>query len=639
MFSFKWTKSESNLIIIFHTLNLPSHYEDLFQIEWQRGDHTGLTTLTFPAEDNVVVFEKRYCCEATMYLSKADGSAKPKLMTIKVWRYFQDNSKKLFGKLNLDISTFWDNTTTMPVTSTLESPHRDKSQLVFTIKFVTPNKKRRDSFTGHLTDDSITTISETMSIVTDKATEWDFSASQEGNSSIIEQFMETQHRDKQSKRVTLSDFASPSFKDMKQSRSRGLSVHKRGEGPPQIPYDRSSDTLEQFLKNRKRKYHLNQFGRYKYRCPNPMGNGDNSLSSSNEEMKDETDKVFKTPSPVKKSAISKIVLTQPASRNLMRAVLSHEWQVSPVDCRTFPKLSAVLFTLIESTQILEKIPFNDNGFSTFIAKFVDLFESGATIKNYTQLDLFVVLTHLIAILPLIISAEQSRLEDFTNKLKESARKALLNEGSLQSEIFNSIAVTLINSPSLFESVIPSFIQSYKTLKSKSHLFSSIIADLAVKHFDRDLVLKITSMPNLCTFSNAISWNSFASRISTELDIELFYLKELAQCLMMNSQLCQDPKSSKEICPHLPPVMVYELLKNQTSDEYMPVFNDTTHFKIFYQKDIDNEILDINIEINFDAILKLISIENWDCQEISDDEFKEFPFLKSNFKHKEFIPSP
>ena len=631
MFSLKWTKSESNLLLILHTLNLPTHYDDLFQVEWQRGDHSGETTLTFPAEDNVVVLEKRYCCDTTMYISKKDGSVRPKLMTFKVWRYFRDNSRKLFGKLTIDISSFWDTTASMPGTYTLESPHREKSQLVITFKFVTPHK-RRDSYSGHLTDDSITTISETMSIVTDKATEWDVSSSMEGNNSVLDQFMETQHREKRAKQLSLSDFASPSKKEMKQSRSRGFSVHNKG-CPAPLPYDKSSDTLEQFLEKRRHKHHQNQFGRLRHLRGNVIPLGESGNPSADEIKNGDSDS-SQTPSLETYTAVSKVVLSQPASRNLMRSVLTHQWQASPVECATFPKLSAVLFTLIETTQILEKLPFSEKGFSTFLSKFIDLFESGAMIKNFTQMDLFVVASHLIALLPFIIEAEPNRIYEFTKQLKHSAIKALLNEGCLQSEIFNSIALTLVSTPSIFESVVPSFIQCYKALKSNTILFSSYVAELAVRHFDKDVVLKITSTPNICTFSNAISWNSFASRIESEIGIELYYLKDLAQCLMMNSQICQNPQCIKEMCCHLPPIVIYELLKNQTSDEYMPVLNDTVLFRNVYQKEIDNELLNINISIDYDDISSFIHTDNWDNQDITEEEFREFPFLKSNFQEKE-----
>ena len=147
--------------------------------------------------------------------------------------------------------------------------------------------------------------------------------------------------------------------------------------------------------------------------------------------------------------------------------------------------------------------------------------------------------------------------------------------------------------------------------------------------DKKLTSKIISLPGICTFGNAISWNSFASRVYSDLGIELVYIKELAQCLMMSTVLCENPTQCTDICPNLPYGAIYELLKNQRSDEYMPIINDTTKFKNHFENEIQTSN-DIIIEIDLKDIVQNLKTDDWDKLTSTEQELNEFPFLKSHF---------
>ena len=64
---------------------------------------------------------------------------------------------------------------------------------------------------------------------------------------------------------------------------------------------------------------------------------------------------------------------------------------------------------------------------------------------------------------------------------------------------------------------------------------------------------------------------------------------------------------------------------------MVILNDTVAYKSAYEKQIQDELLDIKIPIEFTQILDLVKTDDWNKQQITEQEYSEFPFLKSNFK--------
>lgn len=601
MFSFQWTKQHSQLIFTIHTVTLSEHYDEPFRIEWQRGDKSGETSLLYPGSDNIILFERRYTCDATVYISKKDGTIRKKLITFRVWRFYPDQSQKLFGKLTLDVSKFYGIATPVAGTYTLESPHRNKSTITITVRLSMPGSPLAVAGQS-LTDGSMTSISETMSIVTDKTSVWDVSeVVSESDRKILEEFMDTQHRQNPvaaESGSSLAQFERPQNVRVIKGRSRRQTVKDDPKpiGLASLVDNRSTEKLSLFLKNR-------------------------------------TNDVYASKDVLKADESTKAALTQPASRNLMRAVLTHSWQKTPVLNKPFPKISAILFALIEATQVFENSPFTDKGFSTFTSKFIELFEAGGLVENYTKLDMFVIAADFLALLPHLEEAIPERRETFIQKMSETGTKFLLEAAQEQAQVLSSVFVTLTYNPSLFETIITSFEQDAKQIKEKAQPFSSIIYNYAIKQFDRGLTLKIISLPGICSFGNAVSWNSFSSIISSELGIELKYLKQLAQCLIMSSSICEAPEKCLEICPDLPQSAVYELIKNQRSDEYMPILNDSTKFKEKYEKEIQENI-DIHIKVDFSDITKSINTIGWENQDITEVELNEFPFLKTRFEHKE-----
>jgi hypothetical protein len=602
MFSFHWKKQKSQIVFTIHTLTLPQHYNETFRVVWQRGDQSGETALLFPSDENIILFEKRCTCSSTMYISKKDGSVRPKLMVLKVWRVYPNKKQKLFGKLTIDISKFYGVVTPVATTYTLESPHRKKSTITLTIRLVSPNSPLATSGNQSLTDGAMTSISEAMSIATDQTSVWDVSeVVSEDDKKILEEFMDNQHRSRLAPVETgpsLAQFASPSFE-------RGVG----GRFRRQMDKDDSKPISLAALADKKSSDRLNKF------------------------FMDRTNEQFNLRESTPAGESTKVILTQPASRNLMKSVLTHAWQESPVLDKPFPKIPAVLFALIEATQVFEKTPFSDKGFSTFTSKFIELFESGILVSNYTKLDMFVISACFVALLPNIKEAIPERRDTFIERISELGRNYLLEASEEQSEILSSVLVTLTYDPSLFETVVSSFGQGLKQMNEKAIPFKDVVNDYAIKHFDRALTLKIISLPGICSFSNAVSWNSFASIVSSEVGVELTYLRQLAQCLIMSSKICEEPEKCREICPDLSYSSIYELIKNQRSDEYMPIFNDISKFKEMYEKEI-NEKIDIQIDINFNNIVKNINTNGWDKQNITELEFNKFSFLKTHFESKE-----
>ncbi|EAX90149.1 hypothetical protein TVAG_413180 [Trichomonas vaginalis G3] len=601
MFSFHYNKLPNSLVFTVHSLILPEEYNESFQVKWQRGDKYGETNMIFPAKDNVVPFEKRFMVNATMYVSKKDGQVREKLITFKVWRIFPDSTEKLFGKITINFSKFYGITNPMAGTFTLESPHRKKSQIVITFRLMQVQKGMTD-MSGHaLSDASLTTISETMSLKTDNTNVWDVSeVVNNDDKHILEDFMATQHRDKTKESDSgLSAFAIQS-KERVQTRMRHGSVIHRNHMPPKnkVP-EKSVDILSDYLKSKQ----------------------------TSEPKKDSEEPSHLEPDSI--NTTTKVYLTMPASRNLMRAALSHTWHESPIKEAPFPKISAVLYSTIEASQILEKLPFSENGYTSFTKRFIELIEDGIIIKNSTKLDLFVAIVHLAALLPKISDALPNRLFDFTARLNELAERLLLMEADKQSEILSSVATSLENTPELFETVVQSFSEGYAQLKARGNAFSDLVSNYSVKQFDKKLALKIINNPAVCTFKNAISWSSFCTRIFEENNIELPFLKEVSQVLMMSSSLCDDPKIHRDIAPDLSLACVFELLKNQRSDEFMPIINDTKKFEQMYETEV-KDLLDLRICFSAKSLVEKINTEGWERQTVTVDESVEFPFTRVHF---------
>lgn len=601
MFSFQYNKVPNALVFTVHYVTLAEECDESFKVTWQRGDKYGETTMVFPAKDNVVPFEKRFTCNATMYVSKKDGQVREKLISFKVWRIYPDTSEKLFGKITINFSKFYGIVNALPGTYTLESPHRKKSQIVLSFRLVQFQKGLTD-ITGYaLSEANLTSISEAMSIKTDNTNVWDVSeVVQDSDRKILEDFMATQHRDKTKESDSgLASFAAMSAHQV-QTRSRAGSIIQRTHNMQKNKKgEKSVDILSDYLKSKQ-------------------------ITTTNKENEDASHLT-------EEGSITgtKVYLTMPASRNLMRAALSHTWQESPIMERPFPKISSVLFSVIEASQILEKLPFSENGYVSFTRRFLELLEEGVIIKNSTKLDLFVTVVNLLALLPKISDALPDRLCDFSSRLSDLAERLLIQESDSQSEKLSSIATSLENTPDLFETVVSSFVEGYKQLKSQNLAYNELISIYAVKQFDRKLALKIIRNPAVLMFRNAISWSSFCTRIREECDLELPYIKQVSQVLMMSEQLCHDPLMHRDIAPDLELPAIFEILKNQRSDEFVPVINDTTKFVQIYETEI-KELIDIKIAMNVKVIVDKINTDGWDRQTVTTEETVEFPFTKVHF---------
>ncbi|KAK8837729.1 hypothetical protein M9Y10_036264 [Tritrichomonas musculus] len=209
------TKQYAVVNFTIHRLKIPNDTQDTFQVEFKRGSSSGLTEQALPTsseEDQKsyeVNFEKRFRCPVTLIqgtTSSGNIIYHKKKIAFTVYRYRQ-SSRKVFGKLTIDVANYINTTTE---SFEIESPHSEKSYLVMTINVNFTNKKI--DTVGLAGDDiDLASVSEAIQLTTDRQDEWDLSdAITLEKRDQIQNFFLKREREKNNQRYSLADFANSS---------------------------------------------------------------------------------------------------------------------------------------------------------------------------------------------------------------------------------------------------------------------------------------------------------------------------------------------------------------------------------------------------------------------------------------------
>ena len=106
MFGRGYKKIPSTCSFTIHNLRLPEIIRDDFQVEWKRAENEGITERCISIDNVDIFFEKSFKCKVTMYVGKKEGNVRAKFINFQVNRYINGVTKKVFGKLEVDIEHF-----------------------------------------------------------------------------------------------------------------------------------------------------------------------------------------------------------------------------------------------------------------------------------------------------------------------------------------------------------------------------------------------------------------------------------------------------------------------------------------------------------------------------------------------------
>ncbi|OHS94760.1 hypothetical protein TRFO_10929 [Tritrichomonas foetus] len=589
----KMKKGKQAGLVIFtiHSLIIPHNNSDIYQIEWKRGDNKGYTEKLIP-QDSAVLFEKRFRCNATFYIS-SDLKARPKILTIKALRFDASNNKpKIIGKLYLDITIFLPASGPLTSTFTLDSPHKKKPTINMTteVKIMDSMAAIKSSLA---TDPSFSSLSEATSLTEDHESEWDLSsAASDETNEMIKSFFNEQHQKKEKYDLDLKNFMREHAK--KNVRKAAL------KSPPVKKRDRAFSDSENDGKM------LNAF-----------------FASQEKRSKN-------------RSKFSGVFLTYQTALNLTKFVLSYSWCQSPVfKTNEFPKPASAIYASLIHTQLLNSSAMSDSYFEPISDVFFKILNEKKVVQNGTIQDNFIVLVHLIALLNIPRHFDINRLTFFNTKLYELAQQSFLELIENFIENFEEFFAEISKMDFDVEKVIQIFSKELQQINQITD-FPKYFIDYLIKHLicsiDSKLVDSMIQNPIFCTFSNAMRWNSLITMMTNELKVDFPMFKQANSVIMMSQGICNEPQLCEEVAYNLPKNAILKILKNQAPDEFIFQANNTLNFIDYYLDDCKTECNCFNAP-NFEGLGEMVSLINtsqWKFIKFSDQDLSNFSFLKEIF---------
>ena len=116
----KWEKIPCTLQWTLNQIDLHSEMDSEFQFSWSRGDSKGESDVMKP-KGTKLVFNSNYEVPCTMYISKADGSIRPKKLKVMLRRFVEGSKSKIYGKLSIDVAAFYGKTVISKYAKDMES--------------------------------------------------------------------------------------------------------------------------------------------------------------------------------------------------------------------------------------------------------------------------------------------------------------------------------------------------------------------------------------------------------------------------------------------------------------------------------------------------------------------------------------
>lgn len=602
-----------------HYVELPSSSEDLYQIEYKRGNHKGCSEKMLP-EDNIVLFDKRFRFQSTFYCNK-ENNYRPKLLNLKVLRFSINSGNfkkpKLFGKVTIDLSNYLSSDCPLSSRYPLESAHKQKSTIAITtsIKFYT-NSSELHEFIEADTNSSLTSISDATGLTSDHDTSWDvstFTPSQDSSSSRPELGSSILKTASSGSKRNLQEFeVSDQQRIENMEKRRELFNQKQQERST----DESHDSEEMGLSK------LDSF----------IISSGQIDSFGKEKRKSHRHYLFQSSLTILKSALSYPWSKTPVKITTTIQHENNENEIVP----SYPTPSSAIFGVVLYTQMLKKNAFSNIYFDSLLTSFFYKLKERKFVFQCTQTDYFNVLIHLVALFrnetktkyniftkeeesdtnsddtssdndihgkdinapPLsptitINLFGKSRFKSFYRQLKSLTKDAFVSLCFKLSDKFDSTIRKMTNPDFDPGVIIDEFRKCYSEILSMGNMESEIIdiiSQYTVMALDSHIVDYLLNYPNLCVLTNTMAWNYLITLIEGELPLlKLTLFKEASLLLNLSQKICENPAAIQEFAPHLPKYAAYKILLNQVPCEYVSTPPDPHEFYTQYSDQIREEV--------------------------------------------------
>lgn len=667
-------KQPSIVNFTIHSLKLPKYVEDCFQIEYKRGNYSGMTDKRLVVKDNEVLFEASFRCPAT--LMKADNSStnqyKNKKIEFTVYRH-EKKRKKVFGKFTLNAADFL---VARTETFELESPHTLKSYLVMTVSVTKTNTS--------IVANDLESQSEAIQLQTDRIEDWDVSdmLTPESQKNVQNFFMKRE-AEKNAQRTRLADFS----RSEKQAKARSRFHHVRRNSIDLLNLQASSlstlaeaamhaendlnstislkeqditTSLHNLSTDTQRSISSPTIDSEKFmkrkRAPIPLPGSKKSSGDTPEKPRHHKSKRVpindhcdddlqeKAEPATEPKEITREAQKENQSR-FLRCVLTKAWDSSPLDLALYPKAaSAVVAALIESDALSKTakiMEFDDQ--NDLVTQFCEQFPSSVLISNYTEsIEKWFITTNIMSTIKLIqdeYNFNEILVFNLFSRLKSFIDSCFYDILHASFGPFQQIALSLLDGSFDEMKITKTLNESIKIFSDSLKIPEQLIdwfKRSMIKYFDRYLVKAVLDNPDFCSLKNAIQWNSIITVLSDQeiYQSNILLFREVASILMMPMMICATPESKNDICPDLDPKIICTILANQKVDEFLPAPNDTTMFMNYYklvpgQFEPTFEVAELNIsqDIIYSNVYKC---SEWKNAKFDESLLQDFPYLHNYF---------
>ena len=600
-----WHKVKSKVNFTIHSLKLPNAIQDPFEIEWRRGEFSGITERSYINSQNEVFFEKNINFDVTIYLSKKKEEIRKKIMSFQIYRLEDLKKRRKYGKLNVDIGQFFQCQFSKMCIYPIEDLKEGKSFLVFSIKII-PN----DSNQNIVPDISNHNI--------EKKNE---------NSILIHSNTVVENSNKPE--------LTPDISIIKSNRSRVNSET--------ISISPKKDSSVPIIANQFRKKSLSNFvDKRSYRSSSQinlppltqiLSHADSFISipeSNNSFVEQDIN------NNIEEDIFDHTIMIKPEEAiSTLNLILDYEWSIQIFNGKHIPKISAVLIASFLNFKLFKNKFYDQKSFEIVINSFIENFCNIKLKNNSSSLEKWFIVIHLLLILKKRKKINLIRFNFFKNKFHQFLKTQLKNYLFPFIEQLNPIIKMIIMNKNPIDFVIHNIQQEFNKIKSNFNQYRphEYFFSIIIEEFDRSLILFLLNNPQYVSFNNAIFWNSFLTILETESNIELKLFRETSSVIMMCRLLCEEPLKVKDICPNLPIQLVLRLLSSQQPDDIIPFTNDLTKFIQIHQIPFNLSLPEFSstIYFNIDILEKMIKNSKWREIKLNENDFLTFSFLSKYFK--------
>lgn len=670
----KWEKTQCTLIWTIISVDLKAKNTSEFQLTWARGSSKGSTDNTVPDENNMLNFNATFEIPCTIYISKQDGSIRPKNIKMVLKRFIdmEKEETKIYGKLTIDVGKYYGENQSIKEDIEMECGRRQAP--VLSSSFIIHQTGRAEEL-GQVDENDLSFIGDTAEKVKTQLNEWDITECGDEERIVIpeektEDDTPKSHKKKLGHKKRKHSQSDPQFLPIisdgddtsgetgvkKKKHARRRSMTKKDSSIP-LPTStleakiriKSDDKLSDMAQEdeeivMKPRHHsvppsIVQHQTLPFR----------EIIAPATLVEDQRPKQDFPPLPAMSSKPPSIPEPEPKPEEkpdpdeLFDSVLSRSWPEcdtpsyldSNKKCAFPPAVFPIYCTLIHS-KILQTDVFTDEEFENYKRMFFSLYDMAplndrCTNQNrfLTTLSLALLVSNKINLNKTVEERVNSFLAGFQEPLNKQARD-IMKPLLINFEVLCNRFAT-----AKFE--LGPLLNDYKTVisavRSTLH-FTQPINKYLMKHFlallETRMMNKIIENPTRIMFSNAILWNSMISAFISDERVTLDLLREGVSSLIMAHNMGREPKMHDEVCPNIEPELCLYFMIHYQPDQMMPQPVEYEPFASFYKltADINAKYKEIDAELITDISIanEHVHLDQWNTCEVDEMFIELYPYF-------------